>query len=374
MTYRKEIDGLRALAVVSVILFHAGFKWIGGGYIGVDMFFVISGYLITSLLLKDLEHGVFSIKTFYEKRARRILPALFFILLLCLPFAWVWFLPNELKDFGKSLIAVVAFVSNIFFLQETDYFTSNAELIPLLHTWSLAVEEQFYLVFPLLLALFWRGGQAVLFTLMGVIALLSLGLTEWGWRYYPNANFYLILTRAWELMMGALLANYLFYHQSPKGWICHWASLFGLVLIVGSFFFLDKSIPFPSVYTLIPTLGTLLVILFANQDTLVNKLLSLKLLVGIGLISYSAYLWHQPLFIFARAASIDTPSLTLMGFLSVATFPLAYLSWRYIESPFRNRQHFTQKQIFMFTFGCSLLFIVVGLFLILSDGAMYRFS
>ena len=374
MIYRKEIDGLRALAVVPVILFHAGFEWISGGYIGVDIFFVISGYLITTILLQEQQQGTFSIVNFYERRARRILPALFIVLLVCLPFAWFWLLPHELKDFGKSLIAVITFVSNILFWLETDYFTADTQLIPLLHTWSLAVEEQFYIIFPLFLALFAGKNKRILVILIVLIALLSLGLTEWGWRYFSEANFYLIPTRAWELMIGALTAFYLFYNPYPKGFISHIGSLLGLILILGAMFLLDKNIPFPSVYALAPTLGTALIILFANNQTLVNKLLSFKLFVMIGLVSYSAYLWHQPLFVFARAYQMDTPSPPLMIVLSITSVLMGYVSWRYIEAPFRNKKRFSQKQIFVSSLLAGLFFISIGLALVLSDGAMYRFE
>ncbi len=374
MIYRKEIDGLRALAVVPVILFHAGFEWLKGGYVGVDIFFVISGYLITTILLQEQQKGTFSILNFYERRARRILPALFIVLLVCLPFAWFWLLPHELKDFGKSLIAVVTFVSNILFWLETDYFTADAELIPLLHTWSLAVEEQFYIIFPLFLALFAGKKKVAMAVVVSLIALLSLGLTEWGWRYFAEGNFYLIPFRAWELMIGALTAFYLFYKPQPEGFICHIGSLMGLVLILIAILFLDKTMPFPSVYALAPTVGTALIILFANNHTLVNKLLSFKLFVMIGLVSYSAYLWHQPLFIFARAYHMDMPSAPVMAGLSVLSVLMAYVSWRYVEAPFRNKQRFTQKQIFSLSLAVGLLFIVIGAALVISDGAMFRYE
>ena len=374
MIYRKEIDGLRALAVVPVILFHAGFEWISGGYIGVDIFFVISGYLITTILLQEQEQGTFSIVNFYERRARRILPALFIVLLVCLPFAWFWLLPHELKDFGKSMIAVVTFVSNILFWLETDYFTADTELIPLLHTWSLAVEEQFYIIFPLFLAFFAGKNKRILVILIALLALVSLGLTEWGWRYFSEANFYLIPTRAWELMIGVLTAFYLFYNPQPKGFICHIGSLLGLILILGAILFLDKNIPFPSVYALVPTIGTALIILFANTDTLVNKLLSFKLFVMIGLVSYSAYLWHQPLLVFARTYHIDGLSMPIMLGLSVTSILMGYVSWRYIEAPFRNKKRFSQKQIFVSSLLAGLFFISIGIALVLSEGAMYRFE
>jgi peptidoglycan/LPS O-acetylase OafA/YrhL len=283
-------------------------------------------------------------------------------------------LPHELKDFGKSLIAVVTFVSNILFWLETDYFTADTELIPLLHTWSLAVEEQFYIIFPLFLALFARKNKVLMVTIVSLIALVSLCLTEWGWRYFAEGNFYLIPFRAWELMIGALVAFYLFYNPQPRGWICHLGSFVGLVLIIVALFFLDKNIPFPSVYALAPTLGTALIILFANPQTFVNKLLSFKLFVMVGLVSYSAYLWHQPLFVFARAYYMDMPSASIMAALSVVSVVLGYVSWRYIEAPFRDKHRFSQKQIFVSSLLVGVAFILIGVALVVSDGGMYRFE
>lgn len=374
MVYRKEIDGLRALAVIPVILFHGGIEWFSGGYVGVDVFFVISGYLITSIILKEKEAGSFTIAGFYERRARRILPALFFVLLACLPFAWFWLLPHELKDFGKSIIAVSLFASNFLFWKESDYFAADAESLPLLHTWSLAVEEQFYVIFPLLMILFWALGKRWLVGIIGLIGLLSLGLTEWGWRHFPEANFYLIPTRAWELMIGSLSAFYLLHKEQPGGTIGQLASFTGLALILYAIFFLDRSMPFPSLYALAPTLGTVLIILFATPATIVYKLLSLRLMVGIGLVSYSAYLWHQPLFVFARIQSVEEPGLWLILVLSIAALVLAYISWRFVERPFRQRRRFTRKQIFTSGFVTSILFIAAGIGLVVSDGAMFRYT
>jgi peptidoglycan/LPS O-acetylase OafA/YrhL len=192
MIYRREIDGLRAVAVVPVILFHAGLSLFSGGYVGVDVFFVISGYLITSIFIGE----DFSIARFYERRARRILPALFFVMLCCVPFAWMWMLPSELKDFSESVVAVVFLASNVLFWREEEYFAPAAELKPLLHTWSLAVEEQFYLLFPIFLLLAWRFGRNRVFWSICLIGAISLAASEWGWRNNPSANFYLAPTRA----------------------------------------------------------------------------------------------------------------------------------------------------------------------------------
>ncbi|MCH4810779.1 acyltransferase family protein [Vreelandella neptunia] len=334
MEYRKEIDGLRAVAVLPVILFHAGFSWFSGGYIGVDVFFVISGYLITSILIKDLENGRFSIAQFYERRARRILPALFFVMMCCIPFAYTWMIPQQFKDFSQAFVAVSFFSSNILFWAKEDYFAPAAELNPLLHTWSLAVEEQFYIFFPLLLLVLWRFGKRPIFYVVLGLSCASLLLSEWGWRNSPSANFYLLPTRAWELGAGAMCALYN-YHRPIKA--NKTLSTLGFCLILYSIFLFDESIPFPSAYTLVPVVGTALIILFCSTGTLVYNLLSLKFVVGIGLISYSAYLWHQPLMAFARIEIFPYPHWTTMLALCFSSLALAYLTWRYVERPFRTK-------------------------------------
>ncbi|WML90713.1 acyltransferase [Thiothrix lacustris] len=374
MIYRKEIDGLRALAVIPVILFHAGFAAVSGGFVGVDVFFVISGYLITSIILEELAAGRFTVAGFYERRARRILPALFFVLLACLPLAWWLLLPAEMVDFGKSMAAVAVFASNILFWLQTDYFAATAEQIPLLHTWSLAVEEQYYLVFPLFMLLAWGLGKRWLVGLISLVALLSLGWSEWLWRGSVEANFYLIPSRAWELMLGALAAFYLQNKASPQGMLAQVGSLGGLALLGYAVFFFHDGIPFPSLYALVPTVGALLLIVAATPATWVGKLLASPPLVGIGLISYSAYLWHQPLFVFARMQALDEPSTAFMAGLSVLTLVLAWFSWRFVEKPFRDRSRFTRTQIFSGAVIGSLLFIALGAALVLTDGLASRFA
>jgi peptidoglycan/LPS O-acetylase OafA/YrhL len=335
MQYRREIDGLRAVAVIPVVLFHAGFKFFSGGYVGVDVFFVISGYLITSIIINELEQGEFSIVRFYERRARRILPALCFMMLACIPFAWIWMTPSQIEDFGRSLVAVSLFASNILFWSEIDYFAPAAEENPLLHTWSLAVEEQYYMFFPLFLLLAWRFGRASVFWMIAAIAAVSLLLCEWAWPTMPVANFYLAPTRAWELLAGSLCA----FLQFGKGQKRNDAlAALGLGLIVFAILVFDASTPFPSLYALAPVGGTVLIILFAGYGTWTARLLSARPLVGVGLISYSLYLWHQPLFAFARVHSAHAPSQSLMLCLAVFSLPLAYLSWRFVEEPFRRRQ------------------------------------
>lgn len=334
MQYRSEIDGLRAVAVLPVILFHAGFGVFGGGYVGVDIFFVISGYLITGILIEDLEQGRFSIARFYERRARRILPALFVVMLVCIPFAYLWMAPSQLRDFGESLIAVVLFLSNVLFWQEEGYFAAAADLKPLLHTWSLAVEEQYYLLFPALLMGIWRFGRRRVFWGIATLAACSLVLSEWGWRHQPSANFYLAPTRAWELLAGSLCAFLTIGRPQKSNTIL---SAAGLGLIVLAIFFFDADTPFPSVYALVPVVGAVLIIIFAAPGTWVAQLLSSPPFVGIGLISYSAYLWHQPLFAFARLRSLAEPGAVAMAALTVASLVLAWATWRWVEHPFRRR-------------------------------------
>lgn len=361
MQYRREIDGLRAVAVLPVILFHAGFSVFSGGYVGVDVFFVISGYLITSILIAELEQGNFSIARFYERRARRILPALFVVMFACLPFAYMWMLPSQLKDFAQSLVAVVFFASNVLFWREDGYFAAAAELKPLLHTWSLAVEEQYYLLFPIFLLVLWRFGRQRVFWSVVAVAVLSLLLAEWGWRNKPSANFYLAPTRAWELLAGSICA-FMTVGRAQRS--SNVLSAFGLALVVFAIFAYNDSTPFPSVYTLVPVVGTALVILFAAQDTWVARLLSLRGFVGIGLISYSAYLWHQPLFSFARLRSVTEPSHVLMAVLAAASLLLAWATWYWVEQAFRKRANpllATRRIVFAASGAIGAVFVAVGL-------------
>jgi peptidoglycan/LPS O-acetylase OafA/YrhL len=370
LKYRPEIDGLRALAIIPVILFHAGFGLFSGGYVGVDIFFVISGYLITTIILNEMKKGHFSLVRFYERRARRILPALFFVILLCLPFAWIWLTPSDMQDFAQSLIGVATFSSNIFFWQESGYFDTAAELKPLLHTWSLAVEEQYYILFPLLLMVFWRYGKRAILYVLIFIFIVSLGLADWRAYNEPTAGFFLLSTRAWEILLGAFSAFYLNVRTSNNSsFLNQLLSLLGLLLIGVAIFTFDQTTPTPSLYTLIPTIGVVLLILFANQGTYVKYMLSSPLLVGFGLISYSAYLWHQPLFAFARHSpfSSDLGS-EFYGLLIIASTILAWLTWKYIETPFRHRTSITNKQVAQGGVGLAFIFIIIGCLGYFSNG------
>lgn len=337
MRYRPEIDGLRAVAVVPVVLFHAGVAGVSGGFVGVDVFFVISGYLITSILLDDLNAGRFSIVRFYERRARRILPALFVVILCCLPFAWAWMLPQELLAFGKSVAATALFGSNVLAWREAGYFAAANELKPLLHTWSLVVEEQYYLFFPILLAVLWRWRRAVVVPALLVIVVASLALAVYGAQDRPVANFYLLPSRIWELLAGALVAaSGGTVRERLRGWPADVLGIVGLAMIGAAVLFFDENTPTPGLPTLLPVLGVVLILAFARAGSGIGRALSLKPVVGIGLISYSLYLWHQPVLAFARIRNVASPEGPLLWALLIATLLLAWGTWRFVEQPFRD--------------------------------------
>ncbi len=379
MVYRPEIDGLRTIAVVPVIFFHAGVSIFQGGFVGVDVFFVISGYLITTILIGDLERGEFSILRFYERRARRILPALFTVILCSIPPAWVALDPARFTDFSESIVATILFASNFLFWMEAGYFDEDVENKPFLHTWSLAVEEQYYIFFPVLLFMLWRYGRRSTLGAIVVLTVISFGLCLWGARNASSANFYLLPFRMWELFIGSICAFFAASALSQRG-NGALAGL-GLGLVVASIFLIDADMAFPGVVTLGPVLGTALIILFAPPQTLVARALSLKVMVWIGLISYSLYLWHQPIFSLARVRlnnghALDLPQMTA---LIALTFGLAALTYWFVEQPFRKRGR-TGRRLFearprLFTASGATMaaFIVFGLFGVLSDGAAMRY-
>jgi peptidoglycan/LPS O-acetylase OafA/YrhL len=332
--YRSEIDGLRALAVLPVILFHAGFRAFGGGFIGVDIFFVISGYLITGIIWNDLEKKRFSLRRFYERRVRRILPALFLVLAVCVPLGWFTLPPNQTTDLAKSALATLVFVSNFYFFSQANYFAPNADVLPLQHTWSLAVEEQFYVFFPLLLMALYRAHSVRRITAFIVmLGIASFALCEWVHRWAPEANFYLAPFRVWELMAGSICA------LAERQVRISGNSLFGatgLLLIFLGFAVINKSTPFPSDVTLLPVLGAVLVIVYARVGTLPGRFLSSSPFVGLGLMSYSAYLWHKPLFAFANAYSIEPIGTANTLALIALALVLAWATWQFVERPFRS--------------------------------------
>ena len=364
MHYRKEIDGLRALAVVPVILFHAGVGAFAGGFVGVDVFFVISGYLITTLILAERAAGTFSLADFYERRARRILPALFVVMGACVGLAWLYLLPAEMKSFGQGVTAAAAFVANVFFvIKRDDYFGLQSDGNPLLHLWSLSVEEQYYLLFPVFLLLAWKLGRPRIALLLGVVAAASLAAAQWASAHAPMAVFFLLPTRGWELLIGALVALHLFGCESAprRRAVDETLALAGLLLTAAAVFAFDESVPFPGFYALVPTVGAALIIAFATPQTLVGRLLGSRLAVGIGLVSYSAYLWHQPLFAFNRTLGDGPPAPVSFLALALLAFALAWLTWRFVEQPFRARQRIGRRTVVLSAAVAASAFVAFGI-------------
>jgi peptidoglycan/LPS O-acetylase OafA/YrhL len=375
LNYRKEIDGLRALALTFIVLYHANFQIFKGGYIGVDIFFVISGYLITSIILNDLINGNFSFVKFYERRARRILPALFLVLLICATFAWFWQLPGEMKEFNRSLVASILFVSNITFWQDVGYFdtTSNNKL--LVHTWSLSIEEQFYLLFPLFLFLTWKKYKLKSIFFLFLILLLSLSLSQFVKYQNEMASFYLLPFRVWELLIGSLVSYYLnrFKHTNFNKLINEFGGWIGFCLILYAVIIFDGSSKYIGLLTLIPTLGTALIIIFSSHQTSFGKLLGNKVLVHLGLISYSTYLWHQPFFVFARTYNSGEPTILVYLMLIAFSIIFGFLTWKYIENPFRSQKLFKGRNLLKFTFLIFTFFLLFGI-IGLKDGYKNRYE
>jgi peptidoglycan/LPS O-acetylase OafA/YrhL len=372
LRYRREIDGLRAVAVLPVVLFHAGFSAFSGGFVGVDIFFVISGYLITTIILEQQRAGRFSIAGFYERRARRILPALLLVILVSSPFAYVFMLPNQLSDFAASAVTLMLALSNIFFLSQVGYFSPDAELQPLLHTWSLSVEEQYYVAFPWIIVALARFGDRFLFRTIAVLTALSFVFAIWATSVDAERSFFFSLSRFWEIGVGSLCALWGNPKRSTYG---NGLSIIGLMLVAGSVALLDAQVPFPGPYTLFPVVGAALIVVFATEGTLVSRLLSGKLVVGIGLISYSTYLWHQPLFAFAKLSAPMPVSPGQMLVLSVLAVVLGWLSWRFVETPFRRSHHpvlATRRAVFGTSFAMEGLVTAAGVGVYAKDGLPER--
>ncbi len=363
MKYRADIDGLRAIAVSLVLVYHAGFTFVSGGFIGVGVFFVISGYLITLVIYEEVLAGCFSFQTFYLRRMRRILPALFTVGFVTLIAGYFLLFPSDYTLLAKSFMATVFFVSNFFFWKNTGgYFDSSADELPLLHTWSLAVEEQFYLLWPIifitLLRPFYRAWRI---SLTVVVISLSFILAEWALKEHAEAAYYFLPTRAGELLLGALIVFLPKSLDSKMGkGNTEFLSLIALVLILLPAFMLSRGSSFPGINAFWPCLGVALLIFIGRESTsLVHKLLSLKLLVKIGLISYSLYLWHWPIVAFVNYFEIEKIAIVslLIIFCSVL---LSVLSWKYVEMPFRRKQLSFKKALsLMFVFPV-LISLAVG--------------
>lgn len=331
--YRADIDGLRAIAVLAVVIFHAFPTFLQGGFVGVDIFFVISGFLITSIILKQAALNTFSLSHFYANRIRRIFPALLLVLIFSLVVGWFSLTADEYKQLGFHAAGGALFIDNFIFWRESGYFDNAAETKPLLHLWSLAIEEQFYLVWPVVLLLILRLTKAVARVFI-ILILTSLAYSAWKVGVNPVADFFSPLTRAWELLLGGLLAHAALENVTLKKSQGNIASVAGLLLIASAVLLINKASAFPGLWALLPTLGAVLLI-WAKDSYINQKILAHPWLVAIGLISYPLYLWHWPLLIFARIFEGETPTVLIRVLLVLASVILAWATYQFIEKPIR---------------------------------------
>ena len=381
LSYRPEIDGLRAIAVLTVIFYHSkitimGFEPFKGGFIGVDIFFVISGYLITSIILKELEvEKKFSFINFYERRSRRILPVLLFIILSFLPFAWLYLLPSTFVEFSKSILYSLGFSSNFYFhFSGLEYGGVEAMYKPFLHTWSLSVEEQYYLIFPIFLYLVFKYVGKYMFQILFLLLISSYLLAELGSSNFISINFYFIQSRIWELLAGSLLA-YLEIKKrisSNNKIMNEILPIIGLILIFSFVLLNDDKINHPSFKTFFPILGTCLFIWFSKKGTIHNKIISSKLFVGIGLISYSLYLWHYPILSFVRITEITQGNNLIKIFIFFIMILLSIFSYYFIEKPFRDKDRIKKKLFFLTICLTTTIIVIINLIIVKKEGFKSR--
>ena len=379
MPYRPDIDGLRALAVIGVILFHADLG-LSGGFVGVDVFFVISGFLITSLILKDIKSNQFSLLGFWERRARRIFPALYVVTITTIGLSYLFLLPKDFEILGGSVIGLSFFSSNIFFWKNTNsYFSGSAEEMPLLHTWSLSLEEQFYIIVPIVFLLFFKWRQFdKLFWVLSADALLSLLISIVGTIHYESASFYLLPTRAWELGAGSIIAT----SRPIKSYRLRTIfSVLGILSILFSFIFYDRSSSFPGLSAVPPVLGAALIIWSGvrfgeiSRLPIVLKVLSIRPLVFIGLLSYSLYLWHWPLLALNEYMVIGRDSNFVKLTIVLVSFLLSIISWKYIEQPIRKKK-IACSRFSIFSLSAVGLISLVGCssFILMNGGFVSKVS
>ncbi|MBS0419119.1 MAG: acyltransferase [Proteobacteria bacterium] len=376
LKYRADINGLRAIAVLSVLFDHLGLPWFGGGYFGVDVFFVISGFLISGIILTEVKAGDFSLARFYERRVRRIFPALAATLLGSLVLAWIYYLPFEMKSFCKSLLAAVFCVSNLFFWGKDGYFQALSMPKPLLHTWSLAVEEQFYFAFPLFLMLAYHLVRKKIDYLVITLFVFSLAVGLLGAYYRGAAAFYLAPARARELLLGALLSLQVFPELRSR-FNRNLASLLGLAMIGFSLVYFSADTLYPGIASIVPCLGAALIIEAGRSgDSFVGSLLATRPMVFIGLISYSLYLWHWPIIVFHRVGFLPTdgyPAYLDNAFLIGLSILVATLSWRFVETPFRNKQ-VSAPTLYRFALAGAAALVISASALWATNGLPWRFQ
>jgi len=367
--YRPDIDGLRAVAIVPVVLFHAGVPQFSGGFVGVDVFFVISGYLITRLLRQEIDAGSYSLAGFYERRIRRLFPALFAMLLATTAVAAWLLLPADLADFGKSVLATSLFASNFLFWQESGYFGRAAEEIPLLHTWSLAVEEQFYILFPLFLAFVAKRGRQRYVAATAVVTVATFVVSVVLVATDPDAAFYLAPSRAWELGLGALLALGA-VAPSHRRLVRNAAGALGAAAIAWSVLHYSSTTPFPGAAALLPCLGTAVIIWAGSGGHhRIGDALSTRPMVRVGLVSYSLYLWHWPALALGRYyVNRDLTSLETATLVALATVA-AVASWRYVERPFRGKSGLMdRRQLFGVALATMAMLATLGAVAVIANG------
>jgi peptidoglycan/LPS O-acetylase OafA/YrhL len=367
--YRPDIDGLRAVAVLSVVAFHAFPASMKGGFIGVDVFFVISGFLISTIIFENLDRGTFSFAEFYARRIKRIFPALIVVLTACLVFGWLSLLPEELNQLGKHVVAGAGFVSNLVLWSESGYFDNSAENKPLLHLWSLGIEEQFYIIWPFLLWAAWKRGLNVLVVTFFLL-IASFTLNIWLIHATPVATFYSPLTRFWELLCGSLLALYAINRGNSSKFNSYFSSskkistpkiklrivnqfisqsvfsCVGLGLLILGFFLINKNFEFPGYWALLPVLGSVMIIMSGPTAWLNRKFFSNKILVWFGLISFPLYLWHWPLLSFGRILYFDAPPLGYRVIAVLLSVLLAWLTMKFVERPLRYGSDKSPLEIF----------------------------
>ena len=379
LQYRPEIDALRAIAVVAVIIYHAKIYFLGnlifpGGFLGVDIFFVISGYLISSLIYRELnETKNFSFKNFYERRARRILPALFLVILVSIPFAWKYALPTSFIDYAKSILYSIGFGSNFYFYYSGQLYGAESGLLkPLLHTWSLSIEEQYYILFPLLFFVVYNYFKNRIILIVSFIALLSLLFSEFLSEVNASLNFYILFSRAWELLVGTLVFLLETLRKKKVSIYNNFYILIGLLLIVSSFFLFKDSNGHPNIKSIYPIIGVALVIYFSSAEVFITKLLSNKLIVGVGLISYSLYLWHYPVFAFSRI-SYFTKNIFDYGVVALVIFILSVLTYFFIEKPFRSKKKINSKYFLSLLFLVFIFLAIFSLNVVKNKGFEYRY-
>jgi peptidoglycan/LPS O-acetylase OafA/YrhL len=371
--YRPDIDGIRAIAVLSVVIYHAGFKTLGGGYAGVDVFFVISGYLITRYIAQRIHDDKFSLVEFYERRIRRIIPALFVLLLFAVAASFFTLLPADLYRFAKSVVATVLFVPNIVFWREAGYFGLSGKYKPLLHMWSLGVEEQFYIFFPIAMWIVSRWGRRATLFFLYFSFFACFALSIYGVAHRPNAAFYLVPFRAWELLLGALIAVRAFLRIENSA-IRNMLSVVGLVSMIASFFVYTPDTAFPGLAAALPCVGTALVI-YSNEisPTIAGSVLSFRPLVVVGLISYSLYLWHWPLLVFSQQYLGRALSSWETVFVVLSAVVVAALSWKFVEQPFRRRTvTVTRPSLFWKAATSTTLLLMMATVLIVGKGFPQR--